>query len=237
MRLAYQSVTHDRGVANVFVRLAVPYGNSAQPFDARCQAGGVGCLHELVSRGRLLAWDVTGRGRYGPGAGLFPGHEYSSDPMSCCPYTGPSPGRPCRYGGRIGGWANPSSSTGDHARWPYRCDWSDRTVPGAWVAIRRAQCGPGGRAYCAIDRDAGGRTMGDGRRGFPCDLCTAGRRTGPTIPRSCVLAAPVSRNYHVGTRVDAITGAMGGVVLSSHRHDSRSPFDGLVSSYVRRRHW
>ena len=233
---ACRSVTHDRGVANVSVRLAVPHGDSTQPFDARCQAGGVGCLHELVSLRWLSPWRCCWSQRICSWrrSSLHPGHEYALDAPAYRRHARASPGRAGRYGGRFGRRANPSGASGDHAGCAHRRDRRNGTISRARPAIRRAQCAAGGRAYRVADRHAGGRSVGHGGGGVPCDLCAVRRRIGPTVPRACVLATPMCRDRHGRSCVDVVVGAMAGLVLSSHRHGPRSSFDGLVSSYVRR---
>src|SRR5207302_10695845 len=123
-----------------------------------------------------------------------------------------------------------------HEGWARRCDWSNGTVTRAWPTIRRAQCVAGRRSYLVADRHAGGRSVGHGRRGIPCDLCTVGRRTGPTVRSTFVLATPVRGNRYGRTDIDAVVGTMDGFVQSPHQHGNHSSIDGLVSSHVRWRH-
>ena len=237
MRRVCRSATHDGGAANVSVCLAVPHGGPTQSFDARCQTGGVGCLHELVSPRWLSPGRTTGHGRSVPDACLFhSSYECALDAPADRHHARASPGRSGRYGGRAGGWANRSGSSRDHAGRARRCDRRNGTVSRTRPTIRRAQCDACERASRIAVRYAGGRTMGHGRGGLSCHLCTFGRRTGPTVSCVFVLVASVRGNRYGRTCVDAVVGTMGGLMLSPHRYGARPPFYGLVPSDVRWRH-
>ena len=101
----------------------------------------VGCLLGAVA------------GHSGPGPCaifLMSGHELGLDAPTDRGHAGASPGWSCRYGGRLGRWANPSGAPGDHAGCTYRGDRRDGTISRARPAIRRAQCAAGGRAFAFL---------------------------------------------------------------------------------------